>query len=439
MIDKTPVPDRAEAVALFRLGVVGDLLARDLTPGELREELLARAAQRYRPPGATSSRSFHWKTLQAWFYAARRGGHTKLRPVSRRKGFAVDLAPGTRDLLVQIRREHPSAAAGLILDVAVQQGVLAQGQISVSTLRRLLAAAGVPRTSATRSDRRERRRWEAGHVCALWHADVAHVWVRDGAGFPRKLYVHGVLDDHARYVVALAARAAAREVDMLSVFVGALLRLPAPDALYVDNGACYRGETLALAAARLDVRLVHARPYDPKARGKMERFWRTLRQRCTDHLPAGATLHDVNAALLAFLDVDYHCRPHAGLMGATPARRLQAGLAQLPAPRTAKDLAAALEITVKRRVAGDGTFTVDGKVFEVRGRHLVGKKVDVVLDPFTDAPLRVAHEGQVVVFGPCDPRANRHRGRAPDLDVPAPTVPFDPIAALLAKARQEKP
>ena len=42
-----------------------------------------------------------------------------------------------------------------------------------------------------------------------------------------------------------------------------------------------------------------------------------MRQRCTDHLPTDATLHDVNAALLAWLDEDYHRRPHAGLLGQT--------------------------------------------------------------------------------------------------------------------------
>ncbi len=42
--DQLPPPTRAEAVALFRLGVVGDLLARDLAPGELRDALISRAA-----------------------------------------------------------------------------------------------------------------------------------------------------------------------------------------------------------------------------------------------------------------------------------------------------------------------------------------------------------------------------------------------------------
>lgn len=432
-------PNRAEAVALFRLSVVGDLLARDLAPGELRDDLIARAAQRYRPPGAPASRTFHWKTLQTWYYAAKRGGHRMLRPISRRKGFAISLAPQTRELLLQIRREHPSASTGLILNVAVHQGIVEKGTVSESTLRRLFAAADISRRSATRTERRERRRWDAGRVGALWHGDVCHIWTRSVAGIPHKLYVHGLLDDHSRYVTHLEARETEREVDMLSGLCATLLRHPSPDALYLDNGSCYRGEALALACARLDIRLVHAQPYDPQARGKMERFWRTLRQRCTDHLPPGATVHDVNAALLAFLDGDYHARPHASLMGESPARRFHAGLAPLGRSRTAKELADALEVTVTRRITSALTFSLEGKLFEVRGLHLAGKTVKVVLDALTGEALRVTLSDQPVTFGLCDVAANRHRRRTEDAPGPQLTVPFDPIAAMLAAARKEKP
>ena len=436
---KLPEPTKAEAMALFRLGIVGDLLTRDLPAGELRAELVARAAERYRAPGATASQQFHWKTLQAWYYAAKRGGHKALMPASRKQGFALALTPEQRDLLVQIRSERPSVSASLILDVAVREGVVAADQVSVSTLRRLFAEAGVPRVAANRAQRRDRRRWEAAHVGALWHADVCHVWVRDLAGVPHKVYVHGLLDDHSRYVLALEARASEQETDALSMLCSALLRFPTPDALYLDRGACYRGEVLALATARLDVKLIHAQPHDPQARGKMERFWRTLRQRCTDHLPTGASLHDVNAALLAFLDADYHAKPHSSLMGETPAKRFQTGLSALGRPRTAKELAHALEITVHRRVAGDATFSVDGRTFEVSGRHLAHKVIDVVVDPFTGAILCASYQGKPVVVGVCDPALNRGRRRAKPEDAPSTSIPFDPIAALLAQARKEKP
>lgn len=273
---------------------------------------------------------------------------------------------------------------------------------------------------------------------AVWHADVCHVWVREPDGTPRKVYVHGLLDDHSRFVVALEGRDAEREVDFLAVLCGALLRYPPPDVLYVDNGSCYRGEILALACAKLGIKLVHAKPHDPQARGKMERFWRRMRERCTDFLKGKSSLHDVNAALLAFLDAEYHARPHSSLMGETPSKRFHRGLGALPRVWTAKELAAALEITTKRRVAGDATFSVDGRTFEVRGRHLANKTIEVVLDPFTGAVLRASYQDNPVVVGACDPALNRSRRRAKPEDVPASTLPFDPIAALLDQARKER-
>jgi hypothetical protein len=169
----------------------------------------------------------------------------------------------------------------------------------------------------------------------------------------------------------------------------------------------------------------------------MERFWRTMRSRCTDHLPVGATLHDLNAALLAFLDVDYHRRPHAGLLGKRPIAAFQAGVASLPSPRTAADLAQALEVTVTVKVRGDCTVSIEGRTFEVSGRHLAGKRIDVVVDPFTDLPLRAAYQGAAVPIGPCDPVANSRRGRPADAPAATPSTSFDPIARLLAAARKE--
>ena len=44
------------------------------------------------------------------------------------------------------------------------------------------------------------------------------------------------------------------------------------------------GVKVGSCSKRLAIRVVHAQPYDPEARGKMERFWRTLREGCLDHV-----------------------------------------------------------------------------------------------------------------------------------------------------------
>lgn len=431
-----PRPTRAEEVALFRLGIVGDLLNRDLLPGELDAALLDKARQRYRPPGSSHTRQYHYKTLQRWYYAAKKG-FERLQPASRVRGHGLALNADQRAMLRDMRREHPSAPADMLLAEAVRHGIVAEGAISLETVRRLFRDADLSRTSLRRATRRQRRRWQADRPCVIWHADVCHVWLRDAQGRPYKAYVHGLLDDCARYVLALDARQAEREVDLLSVLSGALLRFPAPSVFYVDNGSCYRGEVLALMGERVGIRVVHAEPYDPEARGKMERFWRTLRQRCTDHLPPGATLHDLNAALLAWLDEDYHRSPHAGLLGETPLRKFQAGLNGLPEPLSARQLAEALQVAMRPQVRKDATFQVNGRTFEVSGRHLVGKRIEVLVDPFTNHPIRASYQGTPVVFGLCDPVANAHSGRPEPSEPSGPTTPFDPIAALLAAARKD--
>jgi len=185
-----------------------------------------------------------------------------------------------------------------------------------------------------------------------------------------------MLDDASRYVVALEAHHQEREVDMLGVFVRALRKHGPPDALYLDNGSTYRGDTLATACARIGTTLLHAKPYDAAARGKMERFWRSLREGCLDFLGSLSSLHDVNVRLLAFLDVHYLQAPHAGLMGQSPASVWKSAPPPPDSFNEAK-LRAALTTRIRRRVRRDSTVAIDGTDYEVDGAHLAGRIVNL--------------------------------------------------------------
>ncbi len=46
----------------------------------------------------------------------------------------------------------------------------------------------------------------------------------------------------------------------------------------------------------------------------MERFWRSLRAGCLDHLGSLSSLHDVQVRLDAFVADHYHRAPHGGLL-----------------------------------------------------------------------------------------------------------------------------
>ena len=184
-----------------------------------------------------------------------------------------------------------------------------------------------------------RRRGSAGRrraPGALWHADVCHGPALTIDGKSRPLRIHALLDDASRFIVAIEARHTERETDMLEILVRALRRHGPPDVLYLDNGSTYIGEILRTACARLGISLLHARPYDAPARGKMERFWRTLREGCLDHLGSLTSLHDVEVRLCAFLDEHYHRAPHASLMGRAPGAVFAAREAPGRRPRRAE-------------------------------------------------------------------------------------------------------
>lgn len=145
------------------------------------------------------------------------------------------------------------------------------------------------------------------------------------------------------------------------------------------------GERLATACARLSMPLLHARPYDPESRGKMEHFWRTLREGCVDFLGSLTSLHDVNVRLLAFLDAHYHRATHAGLFGKAPMPVFESG-ADAEFDETA--LREALTVRHRRRVRRDTCVKVDGQYFELDAGHLAGRMVHVCrcLVDLTEAP-----------------------------------------------------
>jgi len=429
--------DHAEAVAIFRSEIIGALTRRDLDHGELRAAFNALSLERFRPPGIETTRRYSVPTLERWYYAYRIGGLPALRPAPRSdRGHAQELAPEQRQLLIDIRREHRSASVPLILRTLVADGRLAAGTVSPATVRRLYVEHGLDRVPMREGGgQRTRLRWEAASPGALWHADVCHGPALTVDGQSRPLRIHALLDDASRFVVAIEARHTERETDMLEILVRALRRHGPPDVLYLDNGSTYIGQVLRTACARLGISLLHARPYDAPARGKMERFWRTLREGCLDHLGSMTAIHDVEVRLYAFLDQHYHVAPHASLMGRAPGAVYAEGQ-RTPDDLDEQKLRDALTVRERRRVRADTTVSVDGQDWELDQGYLAGRVVTVGRSLLDGQPW-VEHEGQRLPLHLVNAKANAHRQRPPrrpGAPEAKSATPFDPAGALLDRA-----
>ena len=214
----------------------------------------------------------------------------------------------------------------------------------------------------------------------------------------RRTYLIAFLDDATRVIPNAAFTFSEGTVAYLPVLEQALRKRGVPKRLYVDNGAAFRSRHLALVCAKLGIALIHARPYSPQGKGKMERWFRTVRMQLMPTIEAAAplTLVEMNRKLGAWVEGEYHHAPHRGLGAETPADRWARLSADVRMPDS--DIGTCFLYEQKRKVARDRTVTLDGVAFEV-DVDLVGHTVVLRFDP-SRAPERrtveVWHDGKRV-------------------------------------------
>ncbi len=113
------VKKRSEEVALFRFGVIGDLV--HLPPGAkgLYARLREKAAIDYRIPGSTRVRVAE-ETIRDWLKAYRKGGLDALTPKPRADhGQSRALPRELADTLVCIKDEKPDLSVQLVIREAL--------------------------------------------------------------------------------------------------------------------------------------------------------------------------------------------------------------------------------------------------------------------------------------------------------------------------------
>ena len=257
--------DLRQAVALFRYGLIADLV--HLPPGTpgIGAKLRIRAEQTYAIPGTRRTRVAA-ETLRDWLAQYRRAGFAALYPRTRTdRGTPRRLPPEVAERLLAIKSDNPTFSVREVCKAAREHRL--DHPLAPSTVHRLLAREGLldkPPGEPVGTDRRRFAYREAGE---LWMSDVMHgPKVRDGRK-RRKTYLIAFIDDATRVIPFAACALSENTAAFLPVLKNALIRRGLPLRLYVDNGASYRSHQLALVCAKLGIALIHARPYQPQGKG----------------------------------------------------------------------------------------------------------------------------------------------------------------------------
>jgi len=426
--------DDKQAIALWRLGVLGPLTSAHLEHGD-RTRLLEEAASRVheRPDGERVEISA--RTIEAWYYVWRQGGFRALFPGDREdQGKSRAILPEIAEHILRAKRERPRRSIRRIIRMLERAGIVRTGELARSTVHRLLFAHGVS-TRPLRGPAMERRSFLPEHAGYLWVGDSLHgppAIAPDGK--VSKAYLLSQIDGATRYVphsyFAFSEGAWCQEHG----FKQAIAKHGPPWTYYVDLGSAYIADSLVLICAELGIRLLHTGVQDCEAKGVIERWHRTWREEVGDELPDHPLpIAELNAKHWAWLSAEYHARKH-DTTGRSPREHWLSEVEHLrPLPRH-KNLDEVFLHRERRVVRKDGTVRFRGRLLEVRP-ELVGREVELRFDPTEEAPCpRVFVEDRFV----CDTvpldrlrNASRHRRRLRGEPSPeAEPSGLDPLALI---------
>lgn len=403
------------AMALFRLSVLGPLVSADhLQRGELQQTIRGLAQKEYAIPGS-KRRILGEKTIEAWYYAWRRHGIEGLTPKVRTDRGVSKLSADIQNALLAAKRENPRRSIRQLKALLESSGLAPRGTLSRSAIHRFLQQQGLSRPTAASSVPQEHRRFVTEWANSWWYGDVMHGPTLTFKSGRRKVYLVSLLDDASRLIAHSAFCTGETALDIEGVLKQAVLKRGLPKKLVVDNGSAYRAATLQGICARLDIRLIHCRPYAPEGKGKLERWHRTFRDQFLSEVDFSRIheLDDLNARLWAWIEQVYHRTPHSGLDDQTPLARYQQDLSKIrQLGQKAAQLDGIFYHRVQRKVRKDGTVSYSGNDFEVP-YALSGKTVQLVVDPHAERVVGVEdedgkHLGEAT---PLDALANAHRHR----------------------------
>ena len=399
---------QADDLALARNSVICPLVCRQLSfLDKIRTKAEILGAQHVFPGGI---RKVSRRVLERWcdWYTE---GHSNeegeivtvpgieaLRPLPRQdKGLPRVVDEKLIERAIFFRREEPARNTRALLELLAVEATR-EGR-TPPDIKEATLAYHLRQHKATKKDLRREgrtfRRYEQPRRNSTWQGDWTQGFSLNDPSSPKKAklcHLHAFLDDHSRYIVHAEFYFRQNLPCLEDCFRKAILKGGIPERVYWDNAAVYHSRQIQMVAARLQTQLIFSTPYSPEGKGKIERWFRTVKDSFYPEARAAGleSLADLNQFFWAWLERNYHSRVHSEIES-TPKNRWEMAPEQIrhPAPASMVDLFWWEE---KRRVDKSGCVHIGGNAYPA-AEHLVGQEVELRFDPFDLAHVRLYENG----------------------------------------------
>lgn len=333
--------------------------------------------------------SFTWRTIETWRTRYRKDGVTAMQPTPRSdKGKTRKISP--EELLEAVDQVRPQFRDRIrppkaqIYRACLEKGLFTRAQIAPNTFSRLVNEHEMLKPDPEVQGR-TRLAFSKQYANQMWQADTMygpHVQTPDGK---KPTYLIAFLDDASRLLCHGEFFLSENTDSMARALRAALYKRGVPEQIYVDNGSIYASREMISICARLGALLCHTPVRDAAAKGKIERFFRTVRDQFLTRDLDLSSIEELNRSFIAWAEDEYNQRVHSTLQ-MKPLDRFGLDLKRvkfLPGCEANDEL---FFVEEDRQVKNDNTFSFRNTRYEAP-RDLRTKKIQIRFD--RHAPTRV--------------------------------------------------
>lgn len=375
------------------------------------------------------------RTVRRYLAQYREEGFAGLKPKpSGRPGMRA-IPPEILSEAILLRREVPNRSVKTIIQILEWEKKLEPGSVKRSTLQDHLTAAGYSSSQMRiyQGSAVAARRFQRASRNSLWQSDIKYGPFINGT----QTYMAAFIDDCTRCVLHAEFYPVLDQSIVEDAFRRSLQKYGAPKAVYYDNGKQYRTRVMERACAKLDIRLLYARPYAAESKGKIERFNRTVDGFLSEiQVDRPKDLNALNRRFWAWLDECYQYRAHSSLENnISPAAAFNTDK-ELIRFLDADQIAEAFLRVEQRKVDKSGCISFSGRKYELEhGLKLIGRQVDVIYDASDIDTLWIEPKG-FPRFTAKPLTIGERSGKRPEL--PPGITPVTPLQSRLLSAAEKE-
>jgi len=349
--------DKQEKIALFRYGIIAPVIH-----GNNQGEYFRQMEVKHYDVPYQGQKKFKAATFKKWLVLYRKYGVDGLKPQPRiDKGCFKLINSELENIIKSVISDYRIISSAQLYRLLISGAHISSSDFSANTLSKYVKKHQL----LTKTEKTARKRYEKEYINELWVSDFMHGPVIN----KKKTYLCCIIDDHSRVITGYGWFYSESSLSLEVTLKSAIGRYGVPKVVYCDNGSAYISDSLHMSCARLGIALVHTKPYDPAAKGKIERFFRTVRLMfmCNANV---SDIEEMNKCFSHWVEKEYNKSIHSSI-GQTPIDRFISGIEQVKIKRIPENEMQQLFLQrLERKVKKDSTISLNGKIYETPAKYI---------------------------------------------------------------------